>query len=94
MPRESRAERIAREAAEAVQQQASQSSADFQRAAAQSHSNFEATTESSLGSGQSQTPEPAQAGGGSLEFLTMTLTGVVTALGSAAAATLIRRSRR
>ena len=94
MARDSRAERIAREAREAIQQQANESSTDFQRAAAQSHSNFEATTESSLGSGQSQTPEPAQAGGGSLELLTMTLTGAVTALGSVAAATLIRRKRR
>lgn len=94
MPRENRSQRIAREASEAMNNRNRDSSNDFQRRSQQAHSNFEATTESSLGSGQSQTPEPAPAGGGSLDLLTMTMTGAVTALGTVAAAALVRRNRR
>lgn len=70
-----------------------QSSDDFNRSAQQSHSQFNARYESNLGSGQSQTPEPAQAGGGSLELLSMTMMGAATTLGALAAAAVVRRSR-
>ncbi|MDN5274513.1 MAG: hypothetical protein JWP06_414 [Candidatus Saccharibacteria bacterium] len=71
-----------------------QSSDDFNRSARQSHSQFKLTNESNLGSGKSQTPEPAQAGGGSLELLSMTMAGVVTTLGALAAAAVIHRNHR
>lgn len=69
-----------------------QSSADFNRRARQAHGT--AHEQSVLGSGRSETPEPAQAGGGTLELLSMTMVGVVTSLGALAAAELVSRARR
>lgn len=81
----------AQEGSDEFRFRAGQSSYDHQRAAGTSHSTFESTNESRLGSGQSNMSEPAQASGGSLDLITMTVCAVTAMLGAAAVAKALGR---
>lgn len=84
----------AREGSEELRRRAKQSSADFKRGNDLSHSTFESSNQSRLGSGRPTVPEPAQpTGGGSLDLLMITSVSIASALGAAAVAKILGGSR-